>query len=327
MDLSQGDVFEGVYEIQRELGSGGMGKVYLAQHLELQRGIALKIPKPKILEDRATRERFRREARLMARLHHENIVAVYDMRWSRNMGYIALEYVEGVSLLEYLKGLPPAVTLLRDVLGLGHQLARALDYLHREKIVHRDLKPTNILVEASSGRVKLLDFGLARSVKEVAAAMGEFRTTTGIVSGTPGYMAPEQMMASDTATPCVDIYSFGVLLYQLLTRTLPWNGRGSELISAQLYEPAAPIHIRNERLPKGLDELFAACLHIEPSERPVSAGEFLASVVRGLGATMLAQPYYKIAPAPGAGSEGFDVASPKLGDVTIQSAMDQLFSA
>jgi Kae1-associated kinase Bud32 len=328
MELRPGDIFEGVYEIKRELGSGGMGKVYLAEHHDLQRLAALKIPKPQILEDRTTRERFRREARLMARLHHENIVSVYDMRWSKNTGYIALEYIEGLSLLDYIRRLTPATTLLRDVLGLAHQIARALDYLHKEGIVHRDLKPSNVIVETGSGRVKILDFGLARSAATHASTTGgEFRTTTGIVSGTPGYMAPEQMMSPETATPAGDVYSFVVMVYQLLSKTLPWEGKGTELVTAQLYDKPLPLRQRNPRLPQGLDELFSHGLTFEPADRPKSAGDFLASVVKELGSKMLVLPYYKIVRHEGISMEAFEVGAPQFGNVTIQSAMDQLFSA
>jgi serine/threonine protein kinase len=291
MDFKPGDIFHEVYRIERELGSGGMAKVYLAEHLQLGIDVALKTPRLEQIADSLVRARFEREARLLASLNHENIVTLRDARWNwaKNFAFIALEHVDGVPLNDRLLSLPAEATL-RDALALAHQLARALDYLHSRGIVHRDAKKGNVLVERASGRVKLLDFGLARSAQKNRGAE-EFQTNLGIISGTPGYMAPEQLLGRSGATPASDIYSFGVIVYRILTRSFPWPSKGRELMAAQLADAPAPVRQLNPRLPKALDVLFRDCLDLEPDKRPPSAGYFFVSILRALGPRLLSEPY------------------------------------
>lgn len=293
MEFQQGDVFHNVYEIQHKLGRGGMGSVYLARHSHLLRDVALKIPHLNLLRNRDTRGRMEREARVMARLHHENIVSVYDMRWEDEIGFIALEYVAGVSLRDFMRQVSSLRATLGTVLGLAHQVARAVDYMHQEGVVHRDLKPSNILVQQESNRVKLLDFGLARS-----AGLGEgaeFRTLSGMVSGTPGYMAPEQMADPSNATTAADIYSFGVLVYKILTRGFPWEGESQQLLAAQISRPPTPVHEKNPRLPKRVSLVFSDCFR-GPEHRPASTKQFFLAVLRELGSDLLQAPYSEVVP-------------------------------
>jgi serine/threonine protein kinase len=293
MELEPGQIFQEVFEVQRKLGRGGMGTVYLATHRFLKRQVALKIPHPKLFEDHDTRQRLEREACLMARLHHEHIVAVYDMRWGKDFGFIALEYIEGLALRECLMHLPSQFTMLRDVLGLARQIAHAVDYLHQVGVMHRDLKPANILVELASGRAKLLDFGLARTIGP--DTLGEFRTMFGTIVGTPGYMAPEQVIDNSAATPAADIYSFSVLLYKLLTGCFPWDGEGKKLLALQISAPPIPIHERNPALPKNLNNAFVNCFG-GPKQRPSSAEEVYERVMEALGPDLPRQLYRRVVP-------------------------------
>lgn len=293
--LLPGDAINKVFVIERELGEGGMGTVYLATHRHLRRKTALKIPRSDLLLDGDARARLEREACLMARLCHENIVAIHDMRWEEEEGepaFIALEYVEGSTLTRFLRDLPPGAIELRDALGLFHQIANALDYLHLEGVVHRDLKPANILVEDINRRVKLLDFGLARPI---ASGDNLFRTEFGGATGTPGYMAPEQTVAGHDASPAMDIYAFGVLLYKALARSLPWDGRGMDLVRAQVGAQPIPLHHRNPRLPPSLSTTLAECFG-SPRRRPASAKRVFLSALRELGPQMLERPYDEVVP-------------------------------
>jgi len=315
----------GVYRLERELGRGGMGSVFLAEHVLLRRKVALKVPLPSMRSEPGTRERFEREARLMSRLHHENIVAIYDLRWDDGPeSFIAMEFVEGPMLFDYLRNLSLDTTL-REVMALVHQISRALDFAHAEKVVHRDLKPTNILVETSSGRAKVMDFGLARPTENRDS---EFRTALGMVVGTPGYMAPETMTGKEPSSAS-DVYSLAVLIYQLLTGELPWQGREQQLIMAQLLKTPAAIHEKNPLLPPELTTLMAQALHVEPSQRPQSAGSFFLVLLQTLGREVLNLPFDKVRKKISKEMAGaYEVTSSfkaPVANITLEAALDEFF--
>jgi tRNA A-37 threonylcarbamoyl transferase component Bud32 len=202
-------------EIVALLGKGGMGAVYKARQSQLGRLVAVKILPPEVGRDPAFAERFSREARALAQLHHQNIVGVYDFGQSGDLYYFVMEYVDGANLRELIRAgkLTP-----EQALGIVPQVCEALQFAHDEGIVHRDIKPENILVD-SRGRVKIADFGLAKLLGRLAEDVSLTRTHQ--VMGTMHYMAPEQMQAASTVDHRADIYSLGVVLYELLTGELP----------------------------------------------------------------------------------------------------------
>jgi serine/threonine protein kinase len=202
-------------ELQQLIGHGGMGAVYKARQPSLDRLVALKVLPPHAAGDTGFTERFTREARALARLNHSNIVAVYDFGVAGGMPYFVMEYVEGGNLreIERCGKLTP-----RDALGIVQQICDALQFAHDEGIVHRDIKPENILVD-QKGRVKIADFGIAKIIGQAVPATA--LTGARDIVGTPTYMAPEQMESPQSVDHRADIFSLGVVFYELLTGELP----------------------------------------------------------------------------------------------------------
>jgi tRNA A-37 threonylcarbamoyl transferase component Bud32 len=234
-------------EIMEPLGQGGMGMVYKARQPQLDRVVALKVMRADLSRDPAFAERFAREARALAKLNHPNIVSVFDFGQSGGHCWILMEFVDGTNLRELLrtKTLQP-----REALGIVPKVCDALQYAHDEGIVHRDIKPENILLD-KKGRVKIADFGLAKLVGKDAS---EFSlTATGMTLGTPRYMAPEQFDKPQEVDHRADIYSLGVVLYEMLTGEVPM-GRFSL--------PSATIGVDVR-----LDEIVLRTLEKEPSRR------------------------------------------------------------
>ena len=206
-------LFDGRYRIVRKLGTGGMANVYLAEDQELGRSVAIKILDDRHAADEQFVERFRREAKNAASLSHPNIVAVYDRGEAEGTYYIAMEYLDGRTLKELLVrfGTPP----VKIAIGYTRQVLSALAFAHKYGLVHRDIKPHNVLVD-SGGHVKVTDFGIARSE---ASQM----TEAGSIIGTAQYLSPEQARGAPVDQRS-DIYSVGVLLYELLTGAVPFTG-------------------------------------------------------------------------------------------------------
>src|SRR6516225_1298940 len=261
------------------LGQGGMGAVYKARQTKLDRLVAVKILPPEVARDPAFAERFTREARSLARLNHPHIVTVHDFGDVDGLYYFTMEYVDGHNLRDLLQaGALPAA----KVLAIVPQLCDALQYAHDEGLVHRDIKPENILLDRKE-RVKIADFGLARLV----GLTPTYLTLTGTheVMGTLLYMAPEQMKRTHTVDHRADIYSLGVVLYEMLTGELPL-GR---------FAPPSHKAVVDERL----DQVVLRALAREPAERYQDAGAFKRDVEAALSATTTGAPGR--ANAPGAG--------------------------
>uniref|UniRef100_Q021S6 non-specific serine/threonine protein kinase n=1 Tax=Solibacter usitatus (strain Ellin6076) TaxID=234267 RepID=Q021S6_SOLUE len=260
MPLSAGARF-GPYEIRAPLGAGGMGEVYRARDTRLGRDVALKILPPELAEDPSRRARFEQEARAVAALNHPNIVAVFDV----GDGYMVSELVEG----EPLRASHPG---LRKTLDLAGQIASGLAAAHAAGIVHRDLKPENVLV-TKDGRAKILDFGLARIRRNAAVASGQTETATvktepGTVMGTVGYMSPEQVRGLE-ADHRSDIFSFGVMLHEMLAGTRPFLGETSvETMMAILKQDAPDLP---GSVPETVRTIVEHCLEKEPANRFQSA--------------------------------------------------------
>ena len=261
----------GLYTLERELGGGGMSRVFLATETALDRTVVLKVLPPELVQAVST-ERFRQEIRLAARLHHPHIVPLLAAGQADGLLYYTMPFVEGESLRARLAAsgeLPvhEAVRLLRDV-------AAALAYAHERGIVHRDIKPDNVLIAGGEGLVT--DFGVAKALSAAAADDGSGLTSLGVALGTPAYMAPEQAAADPHVDQRADIYALGCLAYEVLTGQPPFVGRTPQaLLAAQATQAPEPCERRRPGLPPELTSLVMRCLGKRPAYRPQTASEVL----------------------------------------------------
>ena len=266
----------GPYQVREEVGRGGMGVVYAAEDERLGRVVALKMLPPTFSSNAAARERLAREARAAAALSHPAIATIYALEEIDGDLFIASELVHGDTLRTMLSaGALPRERLL-DVLL---QIASALEAAHRQGIVHRDLKPENVLC-STDGRVKIVDFGIARHITPMPDA-GAGLTLTGSQLGTPGYMAPEQLRGR-AIDASVDVFAFGVMAYELATGIHPFGGSDPAALLERLVSDDPPLSRRIE--PPGLDAIIRTCLRGEPSARFRSGAE-LSDALRALTAT------------------------------------------
>jgi predicted ATPase/tRNA A-37 threonylcarbamoyl transferase component Bud32 len=261
------------------IGSGGMGVVYRAQDEQLQRRVAIKLLRARPFAEAEARARFLDEARAAAAVSHANVAAIYEVGEDAGRAYIAMELVEGQSLLARLVALPPLDEALRFALQIAQGMARA----HDKGVLHRDLKPDNVMVDAD-GRVRILDFGLSKRFlpleQQVDDATAAARNTrVGQVIGTPGYMSPEQALGLEVDQR-TDIYSFGVILYELATCTQLFAGETPEQIRAAMMAPPEPPSLRNPRVGPELERLILRCLARRPADRFASAHEICAALER-----------------------------------------------
>ena len=265
------------YEIIAELGRGGMGVVYQARHVQIQRVVALKMILAGEHAGAEQAARFLVEARAVARLQHPNIVQIHEIGEHQGLPYLSLEYVDGGNLATRLQGSPPSDM---EAARLVELLARTVHYAHGRGIVHRDLKPANILL-TSDGVPKIADFGLAKILSEDSGA-----TRTGVILGTLKYMAPEQASGKPRDTgPAADIYALGAILYELLTGGPPFCGE-TEWETLRLVEEQAPQSPRfhNPRVDPALAAICLKCLQKVPANRYPTAealAEDLAAFLRG----------------------------------------------
>jgi len=263
--ISTGDILDGRYEILGLLGQGGMGSVFKARQIKLDRIVALKVPNARVMADAVYMKRFEREARTCARLAHDNIVTIYDVMVTEELAYISMEYVDGDPLDQFLaKNF--SVLSVADVVDLIGQVCGGLDYAHKRGIVHRDVKPSNIFVTREGRRAKIMDFGIAR-VSDATAL-----TVDGSVLGTPYYMAPEQIRG-EAVGPASDIYALTIVIYKIFTNRLVFDGELTVLIYKHVSEPPTPPRRVNPRLPEDLDECLLRGLEKDPRRRYQSALE------------------------------------------------------
>ncbi len=273
------------YRIVEQLGAGGMGIVYKAQDNRLDRAVALKFLPEELGQKPQALERFRREARAASALNHPGICTIYDIGEQDGRAFIAMEFLDGETLRSYIHGkaLP-----LEEILKLGIQIAEALDAAHTEGIIHRDIKPANVFV-TKRGQAKVLDFGLAKLVpKGVAASAaadsaGEAPDSTsvvGIISGTPSYMSPEQVRG-DNLDPRTDIFSLGLLLYEMATGRQAFSGNtGGVIIEAVLTRIPVPARSINPDIPPRLEEIINKALHKNRDQRYQHAADIRADLQR-----------------------------------------------
>ena len=268
LDPLIGRTIRGRFRVLRKLGEGGMGVVYLADQLSFHRRVALKVLHGVYTSDEEFTERFRREARLAAMLNHAHIVTVYDFDQGEDGSlFIAMEYVEGRNLREIIQegrlALPEAVRFAR-------QIAEGLDSAHRAGVIHRDIKPENIMVSNTNNEVKLMDFGIA-SMKDTEE-MSRL-TRTGTIIGTPTYMAPERIERGQTDEK-TDIYSFGILLYEMLTGDVPFAApTPAAILVKQLQELPRPVRTIRAEIPAALEAVVMQAIKKEPQKRQATMGK------------------------------------------------------
>ncbi|MER3398637.1 MAG: serine/threonine-protein kinase [Chloroflexota bacterium] len=265
-------VIAGRYRLERRVGEGGMAEVYLAHDELLDRPVAVKVLRQALAQDRVLRERFVREAQAAARLDHPHIVGVYDLGEWGGRPFLVMEWVEGPTLASLIRERGPLPTPL--ACELGAQIASALAYAHARGLIHRDVKPHNILLKAEGGRwkAKLGDFGLAKVLSATSL------TLTQEVFGTPQYVAPE-VVRGERVTPAADLYSLGVVLFEMLTGQTPFAGESpAEVAFKHLSASPPPPSKFNPQVPPSLDRLVLQLLAKNPAERPQRAGEVVTTL-------------------------------------------------
>jgi serine/threonine protein kinase/Leucine-rich repeat (LRR) protein len=258
----------GPYRIIKQLGKGGMGAVYAALDTRLDRKIALKVMLPSYAAIPSAKDRFLREARAAAKVSHDNVVTVHEADDRNGVPYIAMQYLEGYPLDEYLK--KKGEMAMPQILRIARETAAGLEAAHKLGLIHRDIKPGNLWLEAPNGRVKLLDFGLARPVDSDVEL-----TKSGVVVGTPAYMSPEQAQG-ERVDARSDLFSLGVLLYRLSTGQLPFPGNTTMAVLMALgTKDPVPVRSLKPELPEVFARLVHDLLAKDPARRPESATEVI----------------------------------------------------
>ena len=265
------------YELDREIGRGGMGIVYLARDRRLKRQVAVKVLPPELAFRGEIRTRFLREAETAAQLSHPNIVPIYSVDEREGLVYFVMAFVDGENLAVRLhrQGALPYDESRRYLL----ETARALAFAHERGVVHRDIKPDNILINQEDGRVMVTDFGIARAITDGADAR---LTATGMAIGTPAYMSPEQSMGEREVDGRSDLYSLGIVGYQMLTGDLPFNATSTPaLLVKHISESPVPVHQRAPSAPRDLGRAVMMMLEKEPANRFPSAAALAAALESG----------------------------------------------
>ena len=261
------------YIIESELGRGGMAAVYRALDARLNRRVAIKLLPPELAFNGSVRSRFMREAQMAAQLNHPNIVPIYTVDEREGLVYYVMALVEGDSVAAKLARQGPLpVEQVQTIIG---DVADALDYAHRQGVVHRDIKPDNILIDRATGRPMVTDFGIAR-----AAAEEQRLTVTGMAVGTPAYMSPEQAMGERDVDGRSDIYSLGIVAYQMLAGETPFKASNTPaMLMKHVSEPPPPLRSKRSDVPHGLVVAIERALAKKPEDRWRSAAEMRDAVL------------------------------------------------
>lgn len=275
-------VFEGKYRLDELLGGGGMGTVYRATHLLIDRPVAIKVLSQRFVGDSTAKERFRREARAAGRMHHPNAVSVTDFGATADgYLYIVMELLEGLTLRDLLAREGPLD--VARIVSIMLQTCAAVSAAHDVGLIHRDLKPANIFIEQRSNTpavVKVLDFGVAKfAVEEQADDDYQTLTQVGAIIGTPRYMSPEQCSGSGGVTPASDVYSLGIILYEMLSGVVPFNAETPLAIALRhVSDPPRPLRELVPDVPEKLAAIAHKALAKRPSDRFADANELRQAI-------------------------------------------------
>ena len=270
-ELTMGSTFAGRYQIIEELGHGGMGRVYRALDTKLHEEVGLKLIRPEIALDQKTLERFQNELKLARKISHRNVGRMYELMEDRGAHFITMEYVPGEDLRSFIRR--SGQLTVGKTISVAKQVCEGLDEAHRQGIIHRDLKPSNIIIDRE-GNAKIMDFGIARSLAAKST------TGLGVMIGTPEYMSPEQVEGKDV-DPRSDIYSLGIILYEMSTGRVPFEGDTPFTIGVKQKSerPKSPREF-NAGIPEDLNKLILKCLEKDKAARPQSAAEVRAELER-----------------------------------------------
>lgn len=273
--LKAGDLFDQRYRIQREIGAGGMSFVYAAQDEELQETVALKIIRPELVGEEELVERFKREVRITRQIHHPNIIRIFEFGRTEMEGktfyYLTMELLPGMDLGTWLR--KRGSLTLSEVSEIAVQLCDALSEAHRMGVIHRDIKPQNIFMD-NTGRATLMDFGISR----LATLTGLTRGSQ--LMGTPRYMSPEQVSKKQELDHRTDIYSLGIVLYELCTRRVPFAGQTPvEVAIRHVQEAPEPPRSINAEVPPTMEKVILTCLEKDPNARYATAEALRAAVL------------------------------------------------
>jgi serine/threonine-protein kinase len=252
------------YQILNELGRGGMGIVFQAYDKQLKEAVAIKILSPLLSNDPDALERLKREVSAARRVTHKNVIRIHDLSEIKGLHYVSMEYFYGISLKDYIRKHGPLSAL--RAFDIAAQVCDGLEAAHREGIIHRDLKSQNVIVDGSN-RVKIIDFGLART------AHMNGMTATGLILGTPEYMAPEQV-SGKLVDQRSDIYSFGIILYEMLTGRVPFTADSAIGVAfMQMKEDPVPPKTLNPQITSDLEHVILRALQKDPSLRYSTVAE------------------------------------------------------
>ena len=272
-DALLGVTINGRYRVLQKLGAGGMSVVYLAEQINIERKVALKVLHREYARDEVFVRRFRQEAKLAASLNHRNVIQIYDFDQGEDGNlFIAMEYVVGHTLKELMRAGAPDIAA---VVRLAIQIADGLAAAHRAGVIHRDIKPENIMVVSHGHEIKIMDFGIAR-LREADAATR--LTRAGSIMGTPAYMAPEQIEGKAIGEK-TDIYAFGIVLYEMLSHSVPFTApTPAAVLIKHLKETPLPLRKLRREIPAQLERIVAQALEKKPERRPANMEELLAAL-------------------------------------------------